>query len=104
MSAKNCDAHGRWRSVTIGFRVSPEEDKLIDEAVSLSGLTKQDYIVKKLLNREVVVERSPRTYKMLKDKMEEIVEELRRIQVSKECSDEFLDTMKLVVSIWERTE
>lgn len=46
MSAKNLDSKGRFRSRTIGFRVSPEEEKLINSAVALSGLTKQDYIVK----------------------------------------------------------
>ena len=49
MSAKNLDSKGRFRSRTIGFRVSPEEEKLINSAVALSGLTKQDYIVKRLL-------------------------------------------------------
>ena len=44
MSAKNLDSKGRFRARTIGFRVSPEEDQLINSAVALSGLTKQDYI------------------------------------------------------------
>ena len=38
MSAKNRDNHNRWRSVTVGFRVSPEEAKQLDKAVALSGL------------------------------------------------------------------
>ena len=37
MSAKNCDSHNRWRNKTIGFRVSPEEDKEIEMVVRLSG-------------------------------------------------------------------
>ena len=44
MSAKNNDNHNRFRSRTIAFRVSPEEDEQINIAVSLSGMTKQDYI------------------------------------------------------------
>ena len=53
MSAKNRDEHNRWRNVTVAFRVSPEEDKLIETAVRLSGLTKQDYITRRLTDREV---------------------------------------------------
>ena len=34
-------SHNRYRSQTIIFRVSPEEDKQINIAVSLSGMTKQ---------------------------------------------------------------
>ena len=44
MSVKNLDNHNRWRSKTIAFRVSPEENEQIEIAVRLSGLTKQDYI------------------------------------------------------------
>ena len=65
MSAKNRDQHGRWRNVTIAFRVSQEENRSINEAVALSGMAKQDYITKKLLNRDVIVTRSPRVYKQL---------------------------------------
>ena len=39
MSAKNLDRHNRWRSKTVAFRVSPEEDVQIETAVRLSGLT-----------------------------------------------------------------
>lgn len=53
MSAKNNDNHNRFRSRTIAFRVSPEEDVQINIAVSLSGMTKQDYITHKLLDRTI---------------------------------------------------
>ena len=80
MSAKNLDNKGRFRNLTIGFRVSPEENKLINSAVALSGLTKQDYIVKRLLCRDVVVQGNPKVYKALKNQLAEVLGELRRIQ------------------------
>ena len=46
MSAKSLDAHGRWRKITVAFRVSPEEDEHIERLVMLTGLTKQDYIIR----------------------------------------------------------
>jgi len=45
---KNLDCKGRWRNKTVAFRVSEEEAKLIDTQVALSGLTKQDYIIRRL--------------------------------------------------------
>ena len=45
---KNLDYKGRWRNKTVAFRVSEEEAKLIDDLVALSGLTKQDYIIRRL--------------------------------------------------------
>lgn len=49
MSAKNLDKKNRWRSVTVAFRVSPEEAYRLNMVAKTSGLTKQDYILKQLL-------------------------------------------------------
>lgn len=45
MSAKNKDMQGRYRSKVIAFRVSPQEDEVLNAKVKLSGLTKQDYLI-----------------------------------------------------------
>ena len=49
MSKKNLDPYQRWRNVTVSFRVSPEEDRLIETFVKLSGMTKQDYLTDRVL-------------------------------------------------------
>ena len=91
MSAKNLDSKGRFRSRTIGFRVSPEEEKLINSAVALSGLTKQDYIVKRLLCRDVVVQGNPRVYKALKNQLaEKGYASERRISQGKDWNDDLV--------------
>ena len=51
---RNVDKKGRWRSVTVAFRVSPEENEDLNTRVRLSGLTKQDYIIRRLQEREAV--------------------------------------------------
>jgi uncharacterized protein (DUF1778 family) len=98
MSAKNLDSKGRFRSRTIGFRVSPEEEKLINSAVALSGLTKQDYIVKRLLCRVVVVQVNPRVYKALKNQLAEVLSELKRIKNGSAVNDELLSTIQLITT------
>lgn len=35
MSAKNLDKHDRFRCITVGFRVSPEEQETINRIVAL---------------------------------------------------------------------
>ena len=60
MSAKNLDNHNRWRNKTVAFRVSPEEDAQIETFVKLSGLTKQDYITRRLICKDVVVQGTQR--------------------------------------------
>lgn len=93
---KNLDYQGRWRSRTVAFRVSEEEGKLLDDCVRLSGLTKQDYIIRRLLNREVVVQGNPRVYKALRNQMADIYEELMRLEQCGEVSDELLYTLQVV--------
>lgn len=92
---KNLDCKGRWRNKTVAFRVSEEEAKLIDTQVALSGLTKQDYIVRRLQCRDVVVQGNPRVYKALKNQLAEVLTELQRIKNSS-VSDELLETIRLI--------
>lgn len=93
---RSLDYQGRWRNKTVAFRVSEEEGKLLDDCVKLSGLTKQDYIIRRLLHREVVVQGNPRVYKALRNQMREMYEEMKRMERSDEASEEFLYTLQLV--------
>ena len=99
MSAKNLDSKGRFRARTIGFRVSPEEDQLINSAVALSGLTKQDYIVKRLLCRDVVVQGNPRVFKALHKELAAVLTELQRIEAGEKINDELLNVIELITVI-----
>ena len=101
MSAKNLDTHNRWRNKTVAFRVSPEENKQIDAAVRLSGLTKQDYITRRLLDRAVVVQGNPRVYKALRNELAAVLDELRRIEAGDGVDGELLDTIRLIAAIMD---
>lgn len=101
MSAKNVDNHNRWRNITVAFRVSPEEDQQIEMAVKLTGLTKQDYITRRLLCRDVVVQGNPRVYKALRDQFAAVLDELKRIEAGSGVSDELLDTINMMAGIME---
>ena len=101
MSAKNVDKHNRWRNKTVAFRVSPEEDEQIETAVRLSGLTKQDYITRRLMCREVVVQGNPRVYKALRNEFAAVLAELQRIEVGGGVDGELLDTIRLIATIMD---
>ncbi len=83
----------------VAFRVSPEEDTQIETAVRLSGLTKQDYIIRRLACRDVVVQGNPRVYKALRDQLAAVLDELRRIESGGTAGDELLDTINLIATI-----
>ena len=99
MSLKNRDEHNRWRNKTIAFRVSPEENEQIERYVQLSGLTKQDYITRRLTNKEVVVQGDPRVYKSLRNQFAAVLDELRRIEAGDGVNDELLDLIEMMTDI-----
>ena len=96
MSVKVLDRQGRWRNKIVAFRVSPEEDEQLEIAVRLSGLTKQDYIVRRLQEKEIVVVGNPRVYKALKNELEKVLEQLERIEAGAGVSRDLLDTIELI--------
>ena len=93
---KKLDHNGRWRNRIVAFRVSDEEAKLLNDLVALSGLTKQDYIMRRLLCRDVVVQGNPRVYKALKNQMAAIYEELKRLESIDSDNDELLYTLQVI--------
>ena len=99
MSAKNLDNKNRWRNKTVAFRVSPEEDEQIEAAVRLSGLTKQDYITRRLLCRDVVVQGNPKVYKALRNELAAVLTELRRVEAGSGVEDDLLDTINMIAAI-----
>ena len=101
MSAKNCDRHNRWRSKTVAFRMSPEEDQQLEIFVKISGLTKQDYITTRLLERDVVVEGNPRVYKALKEQFAAVLDELRRIEAGSNVHVDLLEIIRMMATIMD---
>ena len=100
MSLKNRDEHNRWRNKTVAFRVSPEEDKQIETYVRLSGLTKQDYITRRLTHKDIVVQGNPRAFKALRNQLAEVLAELQRIEAGGEVNDELLDLIEMIADIF----
>ena len=98
MSAKHFDKHNRIRSITVGFRVSPEEQEQLNRAVALSGLPKQEYCYRKCMDRTITVQPNPRVYKALKDSLAEVLEELKRISASAQPRDELLEDIALITT------
>jgi len=97
MSAKNLDKNNRFRSKTVAFRVSPEEWEQFEIAVKLSGLNKQDYLINRISQRDIVVQGNPRVYKALRDQLNNVLLELKRIDGLIDGLDmDLLETINLI--------
>lgn len=73
----NKDKNGRYRSITIAFRVSPEENEMVNRMVKISGMSKQGYIRTRLECKDVVVVGNPKVYIGLKRLLQELIEVLK---------------------------
>ena len=96
---KNLDKQGRWRNKTVSFRMSNEEVRLLNNLVSLSGLTKQDYIIKRLLCKDVVLVGNTRVYKALKNHMEQLCMKLKNLSTIQEIDDVTTSTIQFINQI-----
>ena len=99
MSAKNRDNHNRWRNITVGFRVSPEENEQLNRAVALSELPKQEYCYRKCMDNSITVTPNPRIFKALKNALDDVWTELRRISTGTQPSDELLNDITLIAKM-----
>ena len=96
---KNLDKQGRRRNKTVSFRMLNEEVTLLNNLVSLSGLTKQDYIIKRLLYKDVVVVGNTRIHKALKNHVEQLYIELKKLTNGNEIDDVTTSTIQFINQI-----
>jgi len=89
MSAKNLDGYQCWRSKNVSFRLSPEEAEQLDKYVQLSGMTKQDYLADRVLQREVVVQSNPRVFKALRNELNAVCAAMQRMERWTDADAEF---------------
>ncbi|NLX94227.1 MAG: hypothetical protein GXZ02_10360 [Clostridiales bacterium] len=98
MSEKALDHQGRWRSHTIAFRISPEENDDLNTRVKLSGLTNQDYIIRRVQCRDVVVQGNPRVHKALRNQLAAVLEELQRIESGNQIDNDLKGMIRLITA------
>lgn len=103
MSAVNVDNKGRRRTVTIAFRMSPEEAEQLNTAVKLYGFrTKQEYIIQALLTHSVVAIGNPLMFLQFKKQLEKILEELKSLRSAN--MNEMLETVGTMLKILDSFE
>lgn len=100
MSRPIVDHKGRRRSKTIAFRVSPEEDEVINALVAASGMTKQDYITSRLECRDINVSPNVRVYRMLRDQMKSVYVELRRLRSADGIDERLIELMQVLTRVF----
>ena len=102
MSQKRLDNKNRWRSKTVGFRVSPEEWAELERKVRLCGYQKkQEYITDCLFHHKVTATGNPLMFIQFKKELKMIHEELLRIDNASEVSGDLIETVHTMLEILE---
>ena len=96
MSNKKLDQYKRWRNKTVSFRMSPEENELLNSYVRMSGMEKQEYLIQRALEKPITVIASPKTYYSLKQELEMLVAEL---QEAESTHPDTLDRIEFLTNI-----
>lgn len=105
MSEKNRDDKNRWRSVTVGFRMSPEESAELNNRVKLCGFrSKQDYLIQSALHQKINVVGNPLMLVQFRQNLQRIERELLRINEVSEMDEELLTPIRSMLEILEGFE
>ena len=99
MSQKSKDKKNRWRNVVVGFRMSPQEAEELNAKVSLSGLSKQDYLIKSCLGQELHIVCGRKVAREMQMYLEAILEELQNMETTEEMDEELLTPLKHILEI-----
>ena len=93
---KNSKNHNRTRNITVCFRMTEAERDELYMRTKLSGLSKQKYMIDRLLQRDFIVIGNPQVYKALRDKHAEILDELKQLRGGDEINAELLTAIQAV--------
>ena len=96
------EKYQRIKSKTVVFRVTPEELNLITGMADVSGMRRQEYLLERALEHEIRVYPNPRMFKALKNRMEQILSELRRIEANGQIEKETLELIHYMSDVMEQ--
>lgn len=101
MSAKNMDHHNRFRSKTICFKVSPEENELLDTTISLLGITKQDYLVARILDSPLKIQGNCKIHRNVSKALNEVFLQLKNLHPNQEIDIALLEKIERITNMVE---
>ena len=94
----------RKRSVIMNFRVSPEEKKLIDDRIALSGLGRADFFIKSCIYQKISTFGNIRTFEEIKRKMLLIDKHLQEVERTEELDVEILESLRMILEMLDGLE
>lgn len=102
MSAKNKDDKNRWRNVTLGFRMSPEENAELEVKRRLTGYgTRGEFIRQSILNQKIVAMENPLMITTFRRELQSIESALSGLDNANEIEEEWLTPIRTMLEIMQ---
>lgn len=90
--------------MTIAFRMTDAERHELEERIRLSGMRKQDYLIKSTLEKRIVVVGNRRMFKKMDELLSEIKKELSATQCINGLSEGHLASLRTTIELLESFE
>lgn len=95
----SCPKEARKRSKTIAFWVTPGQAEEIDKMVKTSGLSKQDYLLRRALEQQVIVVPNSRVIMNLREMTKQISRRLDEIINASQIDDYFMGELRWLAGL-----
>ena len=99
MSEKVRDRKNCWRAITVAFHTSAEENELLNRKVHICGITKQQYIIGRLLEDKVRVVVNRKVLNRLSERLEILSATIQSVQQNGILDDVSADELKFILSL-----
>ncbi len=98
---KKKDDKKRKRNIIVNFRVTPEEKRLLDNRIELSGLMKSDFFIQSCLYQKIITYGNVKTFDAIRKKLCTVEKHLSEIEKSDELDFEVLESLRTILEMFE---
>lgn len=93
------DDKKRKRSIIVNFRMSPEEKRLLDNRIELSGMQRQEYFIQSCLHQQVHTSGNIKTFDTIRKKMRLIERHISSLSKVDELDYEMLESLRMILEM-----
>lgn len=88
----------------VNFRVTQEEKQLLDNRIELSGLSRQEFVIKSCLHQKITTVGNVKTFEAIKKQMAVIDKHILSITKSEQLDLEVLESLRMVLEMLDGLE
>lgn len=96
---KDNKIYNRKRSVIVNFRMSPTEKEILDNRIKLSGMMKQNYMIKSCLHQKICVVGNKKVLDEIKRQLIEINDNINKAESWGDVDNVKLESLKMIAEI-----